>query len=242
MRGELIVILCAEDHTISIMLIAGDSSLQFYRRSIFEGDIAEGIQITYSDLTLVRHANNAYQIYLQTDSDVDGRTLETFEVFTTTKVNEDGDEKVRIKVFQESSILDKNAKKFKISSAQKDQYLTTRTEGTKQIKALRVCNYAEKYFKKTNSCSPCIGSAGEYAFPVEINAEKCHNCEGVQKGVQEIEDKKHEDRFNYLCKNAEALKRPGRSEQVSKNFFDIGTDIPESGFTATIEIAGITAA
>lgn len=106
------------------MLIIGDGSLQFVRRGVFEGDVSENTQITYSKLILIRHATNAYQIYLQTDSDKDGLSIETLEVFTV-------DDK--IKVFQETSKPQSDIDKFEMSSAHKDQYLITRIAGKKEI-------------------------------------------------------------------------------------------------------------
>ena len=106
------------------MLIIGDGSLQFVRRNIFEGDISENTQITYSKLVLIRHAANAYQIYLQTDSDKEGLSIEALEVFTV-----DG----KIKVFQETSQPQSDIDKFEMSSAHKDQYLIKRIAGKKEI-------------------------------------------------------------------------------------------------------------
>ena len=85
MRGDLIAILCDRDHSISFLLLVkddnGEASVQHIKKDIFKGDIADTTQITYSELILIRHANNAYQIYLQTESDKDGISMEFFEVF-----------------------------------------------------------------------------------------------------------------------------------------------------------------
>ena len=94
MRGDLIAILCAEDHTLSIMMIVDGGRLQFYSRSIFKGEVTDNAQIDYSKLVLMRHSSSAYQIYLQTDSDKEGPSLESFEVYI-----DDG----KIQVFHESS-------------------------------------------------------------------------------------------------------------------------------------------
>ena len=45
-------------------------------------------EVTYSDLILVRHASNAYQVYLQGESSTLGIFTKVFEVFTGTDDNE----------------------------------------------------------------------------------------------------------------------------------------------------------
>jgi hypothetical protein len=63
MRGDLIVILCKEDHTISFVMITEQDTLQLIsKRDVFEDD--ENAPVTYADIVLVRNSKNAYQIFL----------------------------------------------------------------------------------------------------------------------------------------------------------------------------------
>lgn len=64
MYGDLIVILCATDHTLSFMLISDEQEKlrKISKRRVFDGD--EFAAISYSDIILIRHAKNAYQVYL----------------------------------------------------------------------------------------------------------------------------------------------------------------------------------
>ena len=77
------------------MLVDPSGNLRFIHRPIFDGELAQDVSITYEELIVVRHSSSAYQIYLQINSDVDGRTIEMFEVFV---------EDASLKVFQETIV------------------------------------------------------------------------------------------------------------------------------------------
>lgn len=81
MQGNLIVILCQQDHTLSFMLITEQETLKLIsKRRVFDGD--QSSVVSYSDIILIRHAKNAYQIYLQGESEQFGRFTQVFEVYT----------------------------------------------------------------------------------------------------------------------------------------------------------------
>ena len=63
---ELIVIHCQEDHSLSIIQIKENSALQLiYKITIREEQSGEPFSdITYSDLVVIRHAKNAYMVFL----------------------------------------------------------------------------------------------------------------------------------------------------------------------------------
>ena len=64
MTGDLVVILCAENHSITFMMINEEGTIKILPRPIFKGDIAENAEIEYRDLILIRHSSSAYQVHL----------------------------------------------------------------------------------------------------------------------------------------------------------------------------------
>lgn len=67
MQGNLITILCQSDHTLSFLLITDQETLKLIsKRRVFDGDAFSAV--SYSDVILIRHSNNAYQVYLQVDA------------------------------------------------------------------------------------------------------------------------------------------------------------------------------
>ena len=53
----------------------------------------------------------------------------------------------------------------------KDEYLIMQSVDQNNVKALRLCNYSERYNKNKNACVPCKSeNAGGYAFPLAINS------------------------------------------------------------------------
>ena len=88
MRGDLVVILCEEDHTISFMLISENGNIKLLQKATFAGQVdgdSEDAKVEYLKLILIRHSSSAYQVYLQvrTSSQIDGLAfiIETYEVF-----------------------------------------------------------------------------------------------------------------------------------------------------------------
>ena len=76
---ELIVIQCQEDHSFSIIQIKENSALQL----IYKITISEDSDISYSDLVVIRHAKNAYMVFLQGETTKTGSFTEIFEVLLT---------------------------------------------------------------------------------------------------------------------------------------------------------------
>ena len=67
MRGDLIAILCEEDHMISFMMIGENGSIKLLQKSTFAGQVdseGEETKIEYEKLILIRHSSSAYQVYL----------------------------------------------------------------------------------------------------------------------------------------------------------------------------------
>ena len=64
MSGDLVVILCAENHEITFMMIDEKGTIKISPKDIFKGDITEDAQIEYGELVLIRHSSSAYQVHL----------------------------------------------------------------------------------------------------------------------------------------------------------------------------------
>ena len=62
------------------------------------------------------------------------------------------------------------------------------------------------------------------------------NCEAVKQGGFIIDDPELIERFNYLCENADKLSPGLNNAYSSKNFFEIGADIPMAGFLVDVEV------
>lgn len=75
------MILCYEDHSLSFIQIKENNALHLIYKVTIAVENKNTVEILYKNLIVVRHAPNAYQVYLQGNVFKFGNFIEVFEVF-----------------------------------------------------------------------------------------------------------------------------------------------------------------